>query len=262
MALNLKLFKYKLPNPIGLVLLLTGVLTLAISIIFASSILAFIGLGLTFWGPLLIYLRHERYVKSKLLDPTVVSSLENLNKMVKALDYKGKAVYLPPKYLKDFKSGIVYIPREEKVEIPPIEKIDEERTFSENPQGIFLTPPGLSLANFFEEELGTDFFRTDLPYLQKNLPKLFINNLEIARGLQIEEQNNLVNVEITDSVYKDFCSESRKLQNICGSIGCPLCSAIACSLARVTGKPVTIVKDETSEDNKTITIQYRILEEQ
>ena len=253
--------QHKLPNPIGLLLLLFGISALIISTIFVSSILAFIGLGLTFWGALLLYLKHERYVKSRLLDSTALSSLENLSKIIKELDYKGRPVYLPPKYLRDFKSGIVYIPKKEEVEIPPVEEVSEEKTFSKNPQGILLTPPGLSLANLFEKELGTDFVRTDLSYLQKNMPKLFIENLEIAQDLQIEKQGSIVNIKITESVYKDFCSETRKLQNICGSIGCPLCSAIACALARATGKPITIEKDETSKDNKAITIQYRILEE-
>jgi len=245
----------------GYILALVGTLALIFSIVYVSSILAFIGLGLTFWGALLLYLKHERHVKSKLLDSTALSSLESLSKIIKELDYKGKAIYLPPKYQRDPKSGIVYIPKKEESEIPPVEGISEQKTFSKNPQGICLTPPGLSLTNLFEKELGTNFARTDLAYLQRNMPKLFIENLEIAQDLQIEKENNIVSVTIVDSVYKDFCSEARKLQNICGSIGCPLCSAIACALARATGKTINIEKDETSEDNKTINIQYKILEE-
>jgi len=245
----------------GYILALVGILALVLSIAYVSSILAFIGLGLTFWGALLLYLKNERYVKTRLLDSTALSSLENLSKIIKELDYKGRAVYLPPKYLRDFKSGLVYIPKKEETEIPSVEEVSEEKTFSKNPQGIFLTPPGLNLTHLFEKELETDFVKTDLPYLQKNMPKLFIENLEIAQDSQIETQNSIVNVEITGSVYKDFCTETRKLQNICGSIGCPLCSAIACALAMAVGKPIIIEKDETSEDNKTITIQYRILEE-
>lgn len=253
--------RLRIPNVIGLTLVSCGILALTSSIFFVSSILGFIGLGLTFWGILLLYLKQEKYVKSQLLDSATISSLENLNKIIDELDYKGKAVYLPPKYLKVFKSGIVYIPRKEEFNIPSVEEISEEKTFLKNPQGICLTPPGLSLANLFEKELGTDFVRTDLDYLQKNMPKLFIETLEIAQDFQMEKQNNTINVTIIDSIYKDSCTETRKLQNICGSIGCPLCSAIACALTRATGKPITIEKDDISEDNKTITIQYRIIEE-
>ena len=228
------------------ILALLGILALILSILYVSSILAFIGLSLTFWGILLLYLRQEKYVKSRLLDSTVLSSLENLDKIVKELDYKGRAIYLPPKYMKDFKSGIVYIPKEEETEIPSVEEVSKEKTFSKNPQGILITPPGLSLTNLFEKELGTDFFRTDLPHLQKNMPKILIENLEIAQDLQMETQGNIINVKITDSIYKNFCQEKEKLQNICGSIGCPLSSAIACALTRATGKPITIEKDDIS----------------
>lgn len=259
--LNLTRFKRRLPNPIGLILLFSGISALAVSILSESTILAFIGLGLTFWGALLIYLKNEIYIKSKLLDSTVLSSLENLDKIITELDIKGKAIYLPPEYLKDFKSGIAYISKKKELEIPSVDEVSEAKTFSKNPHGIFLTPPGLSLTNLFEKELGTDFVRADLPTLQKDMPKLFIENLEIAQDLQIEKQGNIVNVKITDSIYKDFCIEARKLQNICGQIGCPISSAIACALARATGKPVTIEKDETSEDNNITTIQYKILED-
>jgi hypothetical protein len=44
-------------------------------------------------------------------------------------------------------------------------------------------------------------------------------------------------------------------------MGCALCSAIACALAKATGKPVTIEKEEQSQDGKTTKIQYRIIDD-
>jgi len=249
------------PNTVGLFLLFCGVLSLITSIVFVSSILAFVGLGLTFWGALLLLLKQERYVKFKLLDPTAMSSLQNLGKITTELNYKGKAVYLPPKYLKDFKSGIVYISKKEEDKIPSPEEIHEEKLFSKNPQGMSIAPPGLNLTNLYEKETGTDFVRTDLKYLQNNLPKLFIETLEIAQDLEINTEDNLINVKITDSIYENFCKQAQTLPNICNSIGCPLCSSIACALTRATGKSIVIEKSEYSEKNKTINIQYRILEE-
>jgi hypothetical protein len=218
-------------------------------------------LGLTFWGFLFLLLKQETYVKSTLLDSTATQSLENLNKILTELGYKGKGVYLPPKYLKDFKSGIVYVSKKKGNKIPSPEEKLEEKTFSSNPNGLYIAPPGLDLTNLFEKEIGTDFIRTDLQYLQDNLPNLFIENLEIAQDLEINTEDNLVNVKITDSVYENFCKQARKLSNICNSIGCPLCSSIAGALTRATGKLVVIEKCEYSENDKTISVQYRILEE-
>ena len=46
----------QLPNIVGLILTAGGILALTSSIIFINSILAFIGLGLTFWGCLFLLL--------------------------------------------------------------------------------------------------------------------------------------------------------------------------------------------------------------
>lgn len=250
---------------IGYILAFAGILALAFSTAYVSPIerartLAFIGLGLTFWGFLLLYLKRERYVKSTLLDSTATASLEALSKIITELDYKGKAVYLPPKYLKDFKSGILYIPKKQEVEIPTVGEVAEEKTFSKNPNGLCIAPPGLNLTNLFEEELGTDFVRADLRYLQDNLPKILVEKLEIVQDVEISIEGNLVQVRLLDSVYGDYCREKR-FSNICNSIGCPLCSSIACALSRATGRSVIIEKNDYSENGKTINVRYRILEE-
>jgi len=243
------------------ILALMGILALIFSIVYVSSILAFIGLGLTFWGFLLSYLKRERYVKSTVLNSTATPSLETLSRIITELDFKGKAVYLPPKYLKDFKSGMLYILKKQEVKIPTVEEISEEKTFLRNPNGLCIVPPGLSLTNLFEKELGQDFIRADLHFLQNNLPRILIENLEIVQDVEINIEGNRVQVKLVDSVYSDLCKETRKFSNICSSIGCPLCSSIACALSRTTGKPVIIEENECSEDGKIINVQYRILEE-
>jgi hypothetical protein len=241
-------------------LLLSGAFALITSLLYSSSILAFIGLGLTFWGALLLYIKPSKYVKASLLDFTVISSLETIDQMITDLDYKGKAVYLPPRYLKDLKGGKVFIPSKENLSIPPAEEIAEEKVFLKNPKGICLTPPGLALANLYEDELRKSFTNVGLNYLKNNLPKLFIEDLEIVEDLQIEVEGNIVKAKTKGSINKDLCKETRKLPNICGSIGCPLCSSIAIALTRATGKPLIIEKTEASEDGETIEATFRLLE--
>lgn len=246
---------------VGYTLLLLGLLALTLSIVYSFPILAFIGLGLTFWGALLTYLRKEKYVKATLIDSTAISSIENLDKIITELKYKGKGIHLPSGYLKNPKSELVYIPKKKGVKLPPARKTSEE-VFFQKPQGLLITPPGLHLANYFEKELGKTLVKSDLKLLQNNLPKLFIENLEIAEDLDIEIENNTFHIKIINSVYKDLCSKARKFSSICGSVGCPICSAIACALTRTTGKPVVMARDNSSADGKTIDIQYMMLESQ
>jgi len=249
-----------LSETVAYALLLSGAIALITSVLYSSSILAFIGLGLTFWGALILYIRPAKYVKASLLDYTVISSLETVDQIITDLNYKGKAIYLPPRYIKDLKGGKVFIPSKENLSIPPAEEIAEEKVFLKNPKGICLNPPGVALANLYENKLRKSFIEVDLNYLQNNLPKLFIEDLEIAEDLEIKIEGNIVKTKITGSIIKDLCNETRELPNICGSIGCPLCSSIAIALTRSTGKPLIIEKTEASEDGETIEATFRLLE--
>ena len=235
----------------GYALLLLGAAALASSVVYESSVLAFIGLGLTFWGALLSFIRPVGYVRSSLLDSTAVFSLMTVDQVIEDLNYTGKGLYLPPRHLKGLKEGAVLIPSKKGV-ITSVEKAGE---------GIRLSPSGLGLVNLFEKELGTSFAKVDLDYLRNHLPKLFIEGLEIAEDFRMNIKSNIAHIKITGSIYNDLCKEVRKLPNVCGSIGCPLCSSIACALTRATGKPVIIEKNQLSQDGKTIEAYYRILEE-
>ena len=253
--------KRSLSETAAYALLLSGTVALVTSIFYSSSILAFIGLGLTFWGAILLYIKPTKYVKASLLDSTALSSLKTIDQMITDLNYKGKAIYLPPRFLKGLKSGKVFIPSKNGLVIPTVEEVAEEKVFLENPKGMCLTPPGLGLANLYEKELRKDFTEVNFNYLQNNLPKLFIEDLEIAENLELNIKDNIIQVKITGSIYQDLCKEARKLSNICHSIGCPICGSIAIALTRATGKPVVIEKNNISQDGKIIEAHYRIIEE-
>jgi hypothetical protein len=60
----------------------------------------------------------------------------------------------------------MFIPSKNNKALPKPEEINEEKLFSENPEGLFITPPGLALSKLFEKELGTSFTKTDINYMQ------------------------------------------------------------------------------------------------
>jgi len=246
---------------IAYILLAIGMIALIFSTAYVSAILAFIGLGLIFWGALILYIGNSKYAKLSLLDSTALSSLADIDQIITELKYEGKGVYLPPKYLRNIESGIVFIPSKKGMSLPLPEEVAEEKIFLENPDGACMIPPGLALSKLFEKELGISFTKVDVRYLEDNLPKLFIEGLEIAEDVKIETEGNIFSVEISGSIYNDFCQEARKLSKICNSIGCPIASAIACALAKASGKPVIIEKEEPTSNGK-VEIQYRLIEEE
>ncbi len=169
-------------------------------------------------------------------------------------------MYLPPRHLKEFKESVVFIPAKKGTVTPPTEQIASGKTLL-NPEGICLTPPGQGLLTLYEKKLGTDISKTSVNYLKNNLPKILIEDLEILEDLEIDKQDNRVYVKMVGSVYENLCTQVRNRTQICSRIGCPLCSSIASALAKATGKPVVIEKDEVSSDGKTVETWYRIIED-
>jgi len=245
---------------VSLALFGTGIAALTASILYSSSTLAFIGLGLTFWGSLFLYIRTEKPIQQALIDKTASPPLTTLNQIITELGFKGQAVYLPPEYLKDPESSKVFIAKQEKTNLPTPKQVQkQEKMFFKKPEGILITPPGADLANLFEKTLDTSFTRIDLPYLERNLPGLLIEDMEIAENVEIQTKENRIYVKLENSIYKGTHRETEKLPEATTSIGCPICSAIACAIAKAAGKPVKIENHQTSEDGKTITTEYRLL---
>jgi hypothetical protein len=105
------------------------------------------------------------------------------------------------------------------------------------------------------------FTAISLADLQVKLPNLLVEELEIAEDAEIDAQLDTVTVKLNEHIFSQLCEETRRLKITHESIGCPLSSAIACALAKATGKPVTIEKEEQTQNGKTTEIQYRILED-
>lgn len=252
---------------IGFILLAVGALSLVGSVINTSTALAFIGLGLTFWGALFLFARPVKFVRSILLDSTAISSYTTIDRMIQDLEYKGKPIYIPPypkeaylpEYLKGLKEMIVFIPAEEIVAMPTIEEMAKMQFLLTNPKGICIAPPGYGLINIFEKELKAEFTQINMDRLYSSLPTIIVNSLELAKEFEINRENSLIHVKVVDSVYKDLYSSEQGYKSI-HSIGCPLTSAVACALAKTTAKPVTIVKDAVSLDLRTIEVWYQTLE--
>jgi hypothetical protein len=266
--LKLELRKVKgIPSgKIGLAFIAPGTLALIFSITNDSSILAFIGLGLTFWGALFFFVRPVRYVKSSLLDSAAISTYTTIDRITNDLKFKGKSYYIPPyprevylpEYLKGLKEPVVFISADTGG-MPSIEELAKSKFLLENPNGICIAPPGLGLLTEFERELRKDITNLKLTELCESLPPLIVESLQLAKEIEIKISDSEVYLRILDSTHKNLYRKEENLKSI-HSLGCPLISAIACALAKTTGKMVTIQKDNISVDNQTIEVWYRFVE--
>lgn len=259
-----KTSKTELPKLASSILIAIGAASLILSILYTTPVLAFIGLGLTFWSIILAYIQPEEYVKRNLLEAAILPTLATLNQILQELNFEGKAVYLPPKYLKNQEESKAYIPKQKTDPIPtPEQTIEQEnKLFSKNPNGMLLKPPGAELAKLFEKTFETPLIRINLQEFQQNMPKLFTEDLEIAQNLEITTEKDKIHVKLENSNIQNLTEETEKLPKIHKSLGCPITSAIACALAKVTGKPVTIENQKLIPETKTLEIEYRLIEEE
>jgi hypothetical protein len=239
---------------IGYLLLVIGLLALTASVLLTSTILVFVGLGVTLWGALVFFVQPQKYVKSDLMNATAASSLKTIDKMMLGLGYREKGVYVPSEQDK----AVVFVPSEPFSNIPKSSAINDV-TFLEDPRGLLVVPPGLALASLIEKKIGFNLKNCGVERLVRALPKVLVEDLEIVRDVEVEVKGNKIDFKLVDSIYADFCREVRDTSRRCG-LGCPMCSALACILAVASGKPVVFEEDMLAADKRTTISSYELID--
>jgi hypothetical protein len=194
-----------------------------------------------------------------LLNASAEAAAANIERLISELNLSEKGVYLPPKNLKNIDFSLIFIPETPKTPLPTPEKTNE-KLLTNKKTGAFVIPSGSALSRFFEEELGFSFTKTDLKQIQNKLPKILVEDMELAQNAEIQIQGNTVTVEITGSILDEICRQTDSQPKTHRQVGCLLSSAIACALAKATGKPVTIQNETRNQETKTTHVEYQILE--
>lgn len=253
---------------IGVVFAVSGILSLAYSVLSQSQVLAFIGLGLTFWGALFFLVRPVMYVRGSLLNTTSTPLYSTIDRILNDLKYEGKGLYVPPypkrsylpEHLKGLKETVVFISASSDSSTPPVEEIATGNFMTKNPKGILLIPPGSGLIEQLEDYARTDFTKMSLDDLCTNLPQLILENFQLAKEIDMRTENGQVYLKTTDSIYGSlYRNETLKSLKL---LGCPLASTVGCAIAKATGKPVFVQKITTSPDARTVEVSYSLAEAQ
>ncbi len=243
-----------------LIALIVGVTLIIVSSFYASAFLAIVGLGIIFWSVILFYITPTRQVPLSLLNASVSIKTTNIERILVETGITEKGIYLPPKNLGNIESSLIFVPKSPKYVLPTLEE-PSEKLYADQYNGIFLTPPGLALAHLFERELGVSFGMVDLVHLQTTLPKLLVEELGLSENLEIQTHGDLIVIEATGSLLKTICEEADNEPQTHAQVGCLLASALACILAKTTGKPIIIQKETYFPKAKITAIEYRTLEE-
>ena len=222
-------------------------------------------MGLTFWGALFFFIKSERHVHESLLDSTAISIYTTTDRIIRNLKIGSNSYYIPPypkdvyipEHLKGLKEATVFISTGSE-STPSIEEIAQRKFLLESPRGICISPPGLGILDQIEREMGRDLASLQLSDLSEVLPPIIVENLQLAKEIEMKAEGNQVYVSMLNPAYRSlYASEDLKSIRF---LGCPLTSAIACAIAKSTGKIVTVQKIDFSQEYQTVKVQYQILE--
>lgn len=253
---------------IAVLLLVPGILCLLFSILYESQIPAFVGLGLTFWGALFFLIRPMKYVTGDVVYNSTLSSYSTIDRIIKEFGFKGAAYYIPPypkdvylpDHLRGLKEPVVFLSAKETTDMPSIEEIAGSKFLLKSSRGVLIASPGAGLVSQIERELNADFTKIQLAELCETLPRVISENLSLARETELNLDETGVQLKLLDSVYKNLYSKENNFKSI-NLLGCPLASAIACAIAKSSGKPVMIQKQKTTPDGLSLGVWYRIVQE-
>jgi len=237
--------------------LITGSVMIVLSALNNLSFLAILGVSISFWSVLLLFFTPTKRAFLSLLKASASANGSNIERSLIEFDLSEKGVYLPPQNLRNFESSLVFVPMKPGTVLPTSEETSD-KLLTGKKNGLFFTPPGLSLCSMFENELGSSFRKITLPQMQSLIKKMF-NSLKFAEDVKVRIEDSIITLEVTGSIFNTLCQETRNSQPRTHSqIGCILASAFACVFAKASDKPVTIQKDTLDPNTKTLTIEYQM----
>jgi hypothetical protein len=245
------------------IFLVSGFFSLVFSIFSNSQVLAFIGLGLVLWGAILFLARPEKYVEIGLLDSVSVSEYSTIDRIIRSLNFSGKGYYVPsypqdrnlPEHLKGLKDMVVFLSPERDADALPIEEIIKGEFLLSNSKGALVAPPGLGILTQVERRLGMDFARVALGDVGEVLPRFLTQDLNLAKSMQLTVSEKEAHLKIFDSAYKSLYP-AENCKSSFAILGCPISSAVACALAKASGKMVTVQRQMFYPDGLTVEVVY------
>lgn len=251
-----------------LTLVALGIATLVISTLLQSSFFVILGFSLLFWGVILLYITPTKNGYLELLNAGVEPGSENIERLLSERGLTQKGIYLPIKNGNTETSNgspafeqtgdvLVFIPETQNAN----GKEDDSPLKKSRSKDLYIAPPGQALCKMFEQRMGKSFSKIDIQQFEQIMPTVLTKDLKLAEAVDIQTNENIISIEITKSVLEQICQRANNQPLMHKQVGCLLTSAIACALAKVTGKPITIESETLDSNERTTSIRYQITTE-
>jgi len=220
-------------------ILFSGGLLTIVSVLLNSNPVALIALGLLLWGTILLFVRKPERTHSALIIEQMFNLMLTLDDVLSARGFRRNAIFFPPRFSGD----------------NPTMQIENDRTG----EAIILVPTGVELestdgkATFSEEgNLGN--------YSLNEISLHLTNTLQVVIELETELQKGLIRARITDPILRELLNLAMQNHSqILTRVPPPIISAVACTLARTTHKPVVIENISLPRRNVT-DVHFKLLD--
>jgi len=222
---------------LGVSLVAFGVLIAVASTVIGATSLSGLGLASFLIGLLLVYLHSRPSFAPELVEASLLSSLGNVERILRELGPTTKAIYL--KTVDRLDVPMVFLPLEENPAPPSglnlsgedrllvIDSDDSHRT------GLLLEAPGASLLALMEKELDLNFIDLDNEDFLNAIRSGMVESLEVAADVKGAFTQNGVNFRIRDGPLRNMSrSIARLAPSVASRLGCPICSVAICAAVK------------------------------
>ena len=222
---------------LGVSLVAFGVLIAVASIVIGATNLSGLGLSSFLIGLLLVYLHSRPSFGPELVEASLLSSLANVERILRELGPRTKAIYL--KTIDRLDVPMVFLPLEENPAPPSglnlsgedrllvIDSGDSHRT------GLLLEAPGASLLALMEKELDLNFIDLGNEDFLNAIKSGMVESLEVAADVKGAFTQDGVSFRIRDGPLRNMArSIARLAPNVASRLGCPICSVAICAAVK------------------------------
>ena len=235
----------------GYLLLLSGVIVCAASFDYQSNIMALIGTSTLFWGALLFYFHSDDYILNAVGSTTLIQYYGLLRETISGFAREPRPEYYTPANISGLSTTKIIFPEGAKPQSGDV----SGQTGGKLDWSITIAPPGQKLSEVIEESNRMSFSSMDPLNLSIPLEKAIVEDLELAKSLNILYQATSIVVTSGKSIYSSLYDRG-EFKAVLDSVGDPLISAIACAYSRSTRRNIRLVK--AIYDEKRETLEYRL----
>jgi hypothetical protein len=246
---------------LGASLVAFGMVTAVASIFVGALNLGGLGLASFLIGLLLVYLNSGPSFAPELVEASVLSSLGNIERVLRELGPDTKAVYLKMRDRLDV--PMVFVPLEENPGPPSELKIaDKDRFLIMDPDdphktGLLFEAPGGSLLTLMEKESGVNFIDLAQEDFLDPLRLGMLESLEVATDMKASITPEGVKFRIKDGDLRRLSqSVAKSAPNVASRLGCPICSAAICATVKAVKSDMILEEAAHYRGSHAVTLKF------